>query len=50
MHEKENIVLQHKFSTWIRLNSFWSFVDPLQKGHTLESNKGHHWQWEWGAL
>jgi hypothetical protein len=39
---KRNIVLQNKFPTWIRLNFFQSFVNPLEERHALESNKGHH--------
>ncbi len=24
-----------------------TFIDPLEEKHALESNKRHHWHWEW---
>jgi len=47
MFEKGNCVLQHEFPTWKHLNFSQSFVDPLEEGHTLESNKRHHWLFKW---
>jgi len=41
MLELGNPILEHEFPTWIHLNFSQFFVDPLEEGHTLESNKKH---------
>jgi hypothetical protein len=42
MLKKGNHVFEHEFPTWMHLIFSQSFANPLEEGHTLESNKGHH--------